>query len=173
MSAVKELLKKHDYLVIAQQHGDGCLVTYPDVKLLHPKQKRVTESFVVNRGTEHGLFVHATYLDDSVFVNVPLYAVRIFIQEEMSLCCRQIGLNTSMVEYLDADGQVKESLEEIVDGPETANDLKKEGFLRKIFVEARVDDFNPEYENVAEAHEVAEGYKVLFQHFAKKETSDE
>jgi hypothetical protein len=83
----------------------------------------------------------------------------------MSICCAQIGININLVDYLDTNGKLVDGLNELIDPPTVSGDLQREGFLSKLFIEAKVDNFPSEFEKVAETHNVVDGYQILQKFF--------
>jgi hypothetical protein len=170
LEAVKQLLRKRDYIITVQQSGDGCIVTYPRPILLMPN-KRLVETYTLKRSDGTGLLVNTTFLESEKFIPLPEYAIRPFLAAEIEMCCRQIMVDISLVDYISEDGAIHDNLGDIVASPSTNAELQREAFLSKLIVEARVDGFPSEFEKVAETHEVLEGYQTIRTFF--KDSNDE
>lgn len=161
--AIKKLLRKHDYLVVVQQTGDGCVVTFPHpILLLQDKSlPRVVECFAIRREKEPGMWVNTSFDqpdDPGKFIVVPEYAMRLFIVCEINAWCHRLSVDPSLVVYLTKDNQEKENIHDVIDNPD---DMHREGFLQGLVIEAIKDNFTPMYEDVAKTEGVSEGYQLI------------
>jgi hypothetical protein len=161
---IKSLLRRKDYITTVQQTESGCVIKYPHPKLIRGGI-RLVERYAIDRGDAPGVRVLTSYMDEEQFIPVPEYAIRLFISTEMGICCAQIGISLNLIDYLDTVGVHVERLSDIIDPPTVSGDLQREGFLSKLFVEARVDNFPSEFEKVAETHNVVDGYQILQKFF--------
>lgn len=161
---IKNLLRKRDYITTLQRTDQGCVVKYPHPKLIRGG-KRLIERYKIEHGEEPGLRVTTSYMTEEQFIAVPEYAIRLFIATEISICCAQMGTSFSLVDYVDMSGNTHDDILSVIEGPTFQEDLQREGFLSKLFVEARVDNFPSEFEKVAETHGVVEGYQILQKFF--------
>lgn len=163
---VKQLLMKHDYVTSVRQTGDGCIVTYPHPKLLYGAEDipRLIECFAIQRGKKPGFWVSTTFDKQDQgerFIDVPEYAMRLYIVCEIAACNFQIPLDPSLLFFFDEGGQEREGIESIIKKPESEKEAGMEGFLFKLVMEARNDGFPQKYEDVAETHKVKEGYVMI------------
>lgn len=169
---IKNLLRKHDFITTVRATEEGCVIKYPHTKLNRKNNEgRLIETYKIERGEKPGFRVTTTFLDDEHFIDVPEYAMRLFLVSEIGLCCNHLGISPKLVDYINIDGDFVSTVHEILRHPGTHEELQKEGFLNKLYAEALVDLFPPEYENVAATHNVLEGYQVLTKFF--KESTDE
>jgi hypothetical protein len=162
---IKSLLRKRDYITTVKQTESGCIIQYPHPKLVRGGVRHL-ERYNIKRGEQPGINVLTSYMTEEQFIPMPEYAIRTFIATEIGSCCAHIGININLVDYLDGAGKFVDSIHDIVSPPTLSGDLQREGFLSKLFVEARVDNFPSEFEKVAETHNVVDGYHVL-QNFFK------
>lgn len=162
MAEVRALLRTRDYITTVKKQGDGCIITYPHPILLNGASlPRLVECFTIKRGVKPGMWTTTSYDAKENWVDIPEYAIRLFIACEVAACNYRIPIDPSLTVFLDESESEKEDLEDVIQGPSTEEDRKKEGFLYALVSEARKDGFPPVFEEVAGTHGLAEGYRII------------
>ncbi len=167
MNEIQTLLKRKDYIPVVQRTDNGCIVIYPHAKLNRVGSNRIVERYIINHNEvdKPGFLFATTLTNTEEFVQTPPYCIRICIEAEINRICGQLGVSTKLVEYQDENGTTLSNLHDVVPPPTLEEDLHKEGFLNKLFVEAQIDHFPIEFEKVAATHQVDEGYNLLVKLF--------
>lgn len=158
---IKKLLRRHDYAPIVQKMGDGVLVRVPHPRLVDGVGTPLVQAYAIKRGVDAGLYYNSAYSPEEKFVSIPEYAIRLFVMSDVSARCEQVPISDHLVCYLDEEGREHRELESIVAQPSNQEDRSKEGFLTRLFTEARADNFAAKYEEVARTHGVREGYRLI------------
>lgn len=162
---IKNLLLSRDYITVVQKTGDGCIVTYPYPKLIQGSgfPPRLIECFAIQRGEKPGFWVNTSYDSDTKdrFIEIPEYAMRLYIVCEIAACNGQIPIDPSLMVFIDDKRVVFPDIEDIILAPSGEDEANKESLLYRLIVEARNDGFPPEYYDVAKTHNVGQGYEII------------
>lgn len=160
---VRELLRKRKYMVTVEATEEGgVFINFPKPTVLFPTIPKIDELFTPTRENgEVGLILIASYLETPKFISVPEYAMRLLVSADIASWCRRLMVNLKLVDFIDQDKAVQNSINDVMHGPATEEDTNKEGFLNKLIIEGQLDGFQLQYEKIAETHGVLEGYKLI------------
>lgn len=171
---IKKLLFKHDYITVVQKSGDGCIITYPHPKLIY-EVPRLVEFFTFQRGDKPGLWGTTSYDKEEEgerFIDVPEYAIRIYVMYEIVACNMRIPIDPSLIIYLDENEKEQEDIDMIINAPSGQDNRQKEGFLYGLVIGARNDGFPPEYDEIAKTHGVQDGYNIIKRFYTNSDEED-
>jgi hypothetical protein len=158
---IKELLKKHSYVPLVCQAGDGIYVRMPNPRLMVPRRERIVEAYAIRRGDESGVY-HSTDADPvERFISVPEYAIRLYLFGRVLVACRLVPVDHELSCFIDERGEYRDRIEDVVALPSDEEEASREGFLTTLTLEARKDGFSPVYEDVAATHGVLDGYRLI------------
>lgn len=157
---IKKLLGNKDYLPVVKKSGDGCVVTMPEPKLTKPALGRLIEVYAVNRSREkQGVYCNSSYQPEETFVAVPEYAIRAFILCGIAYTCNQLPISSELLAFFNEKGDEVDGISDVIESP-SGDERTKEGFLIKLFSDAKEENFDPVFEEVALTHGVREGYRL-------------
>lgn len=167
---IKELLKKHSYVPLVCQVGDGIYVRMPHATLMVPRRERIVEAYAIRRGVESGVY-HSTDADPTErFTSVPEYAIRLYLLGRLSVTCRLVPISHELSCYVDEGGGYHDRIEDVVASPSDPEEGSREGFLTTLMLEARKDGFPPDFEGIAATHGVLDGYRMIKTFFGESRT---
>lgn len=166
---IKHILREKDYIPVVRKAGDGVVITMPHPRLTRPQVPRITEAYSIRRTPEEveagalgsGLYYNSSLSPDEKFMSLGEHAIRLFLMADIVSRCRRVPISVELVSYLDEAGKEHPAIECIVDPPSTEEERTKEGFLRRLFLEARDEGFPAEFETVAMNHQVYDGYRLV------------
>lgn len=163
MNQVKELLRKHDYITVAQKCGDGCIVVYPHPKLVDDSP-RLVESFSFTRGDKPGFFLSTSHDTDGQiekFVPVSEYIIRLYVLTAIMLRNAKIPFDPSTMLYVSENNTEAVCIGDIIDEPHTEEEKEKENKLANLLTDARNNGFPAEYDDIANSLGIGEGYSII------------
>jgi hypothetical protein len=152
-----ELLKDKDYLVVVKQQNseeEAWTVTFPKTTLIHGERERVVVSYSL---TTEGLSRTVTPGGKKSVLGIPRYACRLYMNLDVSMVLRELGLSTQLTVCEDDTGEVVDDIPGVVPYEE----LDKEAILSSLFFEALEEDFPKKYDKQAKKLRILDGYTVL------------
>ncbi len=156
LNKVKLLLTARNYIVKVKQINDqSCLVNLPNPQLIKREFQPQEINYKLIKESPTGLDVNGE------FWSGPEYALRLMISCDILYRMRKIPIHESLINYYDKTGKEVEDLVCILSGPSDDEQKNREGFLAGIFSKAIEDRFPPIYQEAAETHGVALGYRLL------------
>ena len=160
---VRELLTKHDYRVIVKEEE-------PDyISLRLPKNDKFSESFFNYTVIDHtdleitgdpGFFIGDVTCEDPSFVVCPFYSVRPVIQCHIEKLCKKINYSPRFIFYYNHKNEEVGRLP--LSPPREEEDFNKETVLNNIFVQAKSENFPPDFLRLAAKEKVEVGYGMLY-----------
>lgn len=155
---IEEILDNHDYKVVVYNVEGGCYVTYPPQLLSKEKIHSLTASFVFKKEElDYRLEINGEVTKN--ILKLPAYAHKWFIMYGISNVCNSINFDPDLIRYYYNDYPVND-LDEVV----YTQDNREADFIR-LLNDAIENDFDKQYDFLADDLDIAEGYlmcKKLF-----------
>ena len=153
---IREFLLVHDYIPIVKQiDKNKCEVSYP----LPLRGRKCLDTFYEVNWDSSCINVATTEGTESWYS--PSYAVRLMIACDIMRQLEKLSISEQAVYYYNKDEKITDGIASIISEPSSDSDKNKEGFLHGLLLEAVRDKFTSNYGEVAEAHGVYTGYRLL------------
>jgi hypothetical protein len=147
---VLNLLEKHSYFVRAIKIApDECRILFPNGKCIEYRIDRRSKDIRIRTSINES---NESWI-------CPEYSLRLVIAADIISRMKKLNILNGLIKYENEDHTALTGLAEIFDGPSNQDQLNKEGFLNTLLNSSVEDGFI--YEDVAEIHGVANGYKLL------------
>ena len=157
-----EFFKKHSYVVkVMRLSGAACSVEFPKKITVSPIMEKQNVIYTVN--DNETLTYFSDWYKDAHEIDCPSYAARIVIFQDILIKASLWGLSEEFVVYHNEEGEElheSTSFTDILDTGMSEENQKQETKLATIFYSA-FPDFSSEWEEVAKANGVEEGYKLI------------
>ncbi len=156
-----DLLRKLGYVIkitTPDDHESGCdvvvEVNFPKMGLIDKKIPEFQALYLIAGET---IFRTINPDGNKKKLVMPKYAMRLYIDLDISYMSRELGLSSKLIVVEDNDGDTTEAIEGIV----PMDQLDREVDLMSVFFEAMEENFHKKFDKQAKKLKVLGGYAVL------------
>lgn len=150
-----QLLDKMGYRATATPTKDGCVVTLP-LKLFGEEVPFRERQYSIDFKRKVVTVKDGDELGDEYVMDCPPYAARLAIWCDIIVNCQLSGYNPKLVKLIDINNST-----ELLPPIKNKQQEHLEENLTALWVKAKQNDFDPQFEKLAEEEGVIEGYKLL------------
>ena len=157
-------LKKHNYVVSISKQGKYICLNLPGQKNKHENIDAKTIKYRIQYGKNPQIIKHDKVRE---VIKAPNYAIRLYILCDIIEHCRQIKYGYNCVIF-DKNGRELYGLDDsFLLTMKEPTETDKEDILFNLFEVISVNGFNSDSDEIADKHQIREGYDLLRTIFEK------